>query len=168
MLHVSKHAAATNVSEDQHHLRPSNISISNTTQSIEPAPGGPGIWDVSVPFDANVAVLTLRANWPTNDQGGHGGGTWRVTRTAYLEASGFSHWGPSSWQNGGYFGFFCKPANSIDLSHKVFTASGAYVALRDAYLAQTGPSTRVLRMSWFNYGSSYYTLYAVGEVEILG
>lgn len=168
LLHVLKHVAATDIGPDQHHIRPSNISISNTTQSITPLPGGPDDWDVAVPFDAMVARLVLRADWQTNDQGGEAGGHWIVTRTAYLDATGFSQGGPSGWQSGGYFGCFAKPAASLDLSHKVYTPSGPYIALTDAYLAQTGPSTRVLRMSWTNYGATYYTLHAVGEVQILG
>lgn len=168
LLHVLKHAAATNVLPDQHHLRPSSISIANTTQSIEPLPGGPGVWDVAVPFDAKVARLTLRADWQTNDEGGEGGGHWIVTRTAYLEATGLNQSGPATWQSGSYFGFFAHPAASLDLSHKIYTPSGPYIALTDAYLAQTGASTRVLRMTFTNYGAAYYTLHAVGEVQILG
>jgi len=168
LVHVLKHASATGVSIDQHHIRPSSISISNTSQSIPPLPGGPGEWDVSVPFDAKVAMLILRSNWQTNDFGGKGGGHWIATRTAYLDASGFSHGGPTFWQSGGYFGFNTKPGTSLELSARIFTSSGAYISLTDAYLAQTGPSSRVLRMSFTNYGASYYTLYAVGEVQILG
>lgn len=168
LLHAFKHSVATNITIDQHHLRPSNISISNTTQAIEPLPGGPGEWDVPVPFDAKVARLTLRADWQTNDQGGEGGGHWVVTRTAYLDATGFDYAGPVGWQSGAYISCFAKPAASLDLSHRIYTASGPYVALTDAYLAQTGATTRVLRMSFTNYGAAYYTLHAVGEVEILG
>jgi hypothetical protein len=167
LLHVLKHVAATNVLPDQHHLRPLNISIANTTQAITPLPGGPTDVDFSVPFDAKVARLILRSSWQTNDVGGKAGGHWIVTRTAYLDAAGMCIGGPSAWQSGGYFGAFSKPATSIDLSPRVFD-SGGNVALRDAYLAQTGASTRVLRTSWVNYGASYYTIYAVGEIHILG
>jgi len=167
LVHVLKHSAATGIGIDDHHRRPSNLSIANTSLAIEPLPGGPTQWDVAVPFDTKVAILALRSAWQTSDVGGAGGGCWIVTRTAYLDASGYTHGGPSSWQSGGYFGFNAKPGTSLDLSARIFTSSGQYVALTDAYLAQTGPSARVLRMSFTNYGSSYYTLHAVGEVQLL-
>jgi len=165
--HPLAHAALTNVTIDQHHIRPSNISVVNTTQSIAPLPGGPDDWDIAIPFDTQVVRLSLRSAWQTDDVGGMGGVHVIAGRTAYLQASSFSQGGPSNWRSGGYFGVFAKPASSLDLSHRIFDSSGK-IALTDVYIAQTGPSTRVLRTSWTNYGASYLTLSAYGEVHIMG
>jgi len=166
--HVFKHSAATNILPEQHHLRPSIIPISNVVQQIEPLPGGPGVWDVAVPFDANIATIDLVSGWQANDVGGQRGGHWTATRTAWLEATGISFGGPTNWRNGSYVGVFSKVANALDISHRIWTTSGQYVALTDAYLYQTGPSTRVCRMVFTNYGGSYYTLTAYGQIGIIG
>lgn len=168
LRHVFRHAALTGVDVDQHHLRPSNIPISNTALSVEPLPGGPGIWDVSVPFDAHLAILNLASGWIANDVGGKRGGRWMVTRVQYLEATGLSMGGPTAWQSGSYPGIFSKVASSLDLSHRIYTTAGQFVALTDAYLAATGSTTRVLRMTFTNYGAAYHTLTAYGSIVVKG
>ena len=167
LKHPTQHAALTNVTSEQHHMLPENIPVSNTTQSIPPLPGGPGQWDIPIPFETTMAKLALRSPWQTDDKGGKGGVHALVSDVAYLEATSFSQGGPSSWQSGGYFGVFAKPAASLDLSQRIFDSTGK-IALTDAYITTTGPSTKVLRTTWTNYGASYLTLSAIGEVHVEG
>jgi hypothetical protein len=168
LRHIFKHSAATNVQPDQHHLCPSTIPIQNTTQSVSPLPGGPGIWDVAVPLNTKYVSLELVSGLQSNDAGGKRGGRWIATRTAWLEATGMSFGGPTNWRSGSYVGAFTKITGGTDVSHRIWTTSGSYIALSDVYLPLTSPTTRVLRMVFTNYGSSNYILTVYGEIEVLG
>lgn len=166
--HVFKHAALTNVQSDQHHLPPEGIPIQNTTQSVPPLPGGPGYWQISVPFDTNYAGVSLVSGWQSNDVGGKRGGRWLVTRNQWQDATGMSWGGSTAWRNSCYVGMFSRVAGSLEVSHRIWTLSGLYISLTDAVITQTGPSSRVLQLEFTNYGASSYTLTVYGEIMVMG
>ena len=165
LRHPLNHANLTNILTDQHHLEPQNIEVSNTTQSIEPLPGGPGQWDIPVPFDTNVLTFSFRSNH-TVGLGGAKGGVTGIANRSSLDAATVSHAGSIAVTS--YNAIYAKKAAAQNLSHKIFSAAGDHISLSDAYLTLTGPSTRVFRTVWTNYGASYYTLNVWGEVHIIG
>jgi len=162
------HSALENVGIDQHHIRPSNIEVSNTSLSVSPLPGGPGVWDIAVPFDAVAVMFNLRSLHST-DQGGGKAGVTGVAGRSSLDAATVSLGGHGTLASTSYNAAYSKAGGALYLSHKVFDASGNLVlALRDAYLTLTGPSTRVLRTEWTNFGSGYETLNCWGEFMVFG
>ena len=150
LAHPTVHAALTNVTSDQHHIRPSSIEIANTTLSVSPLPGGPGVWDIAMPFDAQVVSFSLRSNKTVEMAGAKAGVTGIATRSP-IEATTASLGGHGSLGSTSYNAIYSKVGSALNLSHKVFSAAGDYIALTNAYLTLTGPSTRVLRTEWTNY-----------------
>ena len=127
------------------------------------------MWDVAVPYDATFVQVDLISGWQSNDYGGNRGASYLVNRTAWLDATGMSLGGPTNWRTGSYVGFFSKVASNLEISHRIWTTSGQYVSLIDLYLATTGPTTRVLRMVFQNYGAAYYPLNIPGgSIGVLG
>jgi len=161
--HPTLHSALSNVTADQHHAQPSVMSVSNTTLTVYPLPGGPNDWDISVPYDTIAAVVALRSAHLTEQSGGMAGVLVVVTRSS-LEASSFSLGGHGILVSAAYNAIYSKAAAALNLSHKVFSSGGADLALTEAYLTATGPSTRVLRLTWTNYSAGLRTLDARGEV----
>lgn len=161
------HGALINVGIDDHHDQPENIEASNTTLSVEPLPGGPGVWDIPVPYEASVVLFSFRAARIIGQANARCGVTGIATRSR-THASSMSLGGPVSWPNPSQQAFYAKPGNALNLSHKVFSSGGQWISLSDAWLEATGPSTRVLRTEWTNYGYAYYTLSAYGEIAVLG
>lgn len=166
LFHALDHSVYSNVLPSDHHLAPSNVEISNTSLSVDPLPGGPGVWNISVPYDAVAALFQLRSN-RTVELGAKAGVVGIATRSQ-LEASTMSVGGDVSITITAYAAIYSKVASAMNLSHKVFSSAGDDIALTDAYLVTTGPSTRVLRLVWTNYGASTKTLNCWGEVGILG
>ena len=162
------HDALNGVGIDDHHDQPEVIEAVNTSLSVEPLPGGPSTWDIPMPLNAEVVLFSFRAAKITGPgSNGRAGCTGIATRSS-IEASSvsFANWATHPIHQ--LQAFYSKPAAALNLSHKVFTSSGNYVALTEAYLTLTGPSTRVLRTLWTNYGFSYYTLNAWGEIAVIG
>lgn len=161
--HPIVHSALTNVLPDQHHLRPSNLSVSNTSLLVYPLPAGPYDWDISVPYDTIAAVLTLRSANQTEQAGGQAGVVVIATRSS-LDASSISLGGHGNLGSTAYNAIYSKASAALNLSHKVFSTTGGDISLTDCYLNATGPSTRVLRTSWTNYSFGLRTLDVRGEV----
>lgn len=168
LRHPKAHTALVDVGIDDHHDQPEVIEESNTVLSVEPLPGGPGVWDIAVPLEASVVLFAFRAAKATGPASvGHAGCAGCATRNSYEAASvSIADW--SQFPIHQVQAFYAKRASALNLSHKVFTSSGQYVSLSDAYLTLTGPSTRVFRTLWTNYGASYYTLTAYGLVGVVG
>jgi len=165
--HPTAHAALSNIGVSQHHLRPSSIEVVNTTLSISPPPGDPGEWDISVPFDAQCVVFSFRSIHTTESAGGKAG-VYGIANRSSIEASTVSLGGHGTLGSTSYNAVYSKAGAALNLSHKVFDSTGNYIALTNAYLTLTGPSTRVLRTVWTNYSASYKTLNAWGEIGVLG
>jgi hypothetical protein len=165
--HPIDHDALTNVGPDDHHDRPENIEIANTTLSVPPLPGDPKAWDISVPFDAQVVKFSLRSN-RTIAEGSAKAGVHGIATRSSLEATTFSLGGETSAAISAYNAAYSKKAAALNLSHKIFSSSGSNIALTDAYLTLIDASTRVLRLVWTNYGASSYTLNCWGEVQVIG
>jgi hypothetical protein len=166
--HPGEHAALTGVGVDQHHGRPSNAEVSNTTLTVDPLPGGPGVWDIPVPLDARVVKFSLRSGHTCSEGGGKAGVHGVATRSQ-LEATTFSLGGHGTIATSAYNACYSKRASAMNLSHKVFSAADTEsLALTEAYLTLTGPTTRVLRLVWTNYGTTVDTLNCWGEVQVVG
>lgn len=161
------HLGLANVTPNQHHFQPQVVSANNTTLSVPPLPGGPAIWDVVVPFDAQAVIFSLRSPWVTEAAGGNAGVTGVATRSS-LDTTTASLGGDGTLSSTSYNAIYTKAAGALNLSHKVFNAgAGNTVALTEASLVQTGPSTRVFRTQWTNYGASLETLSAYLELGLL-
>lgn len=165
--HPTLHAALTNVTRDQHHLSPTNLSVLNNTLTVYPLPGGPDDWDIPVPFDTVAAIVSLRSAHLTEQAGGMAGVIVVATRSQ-LDASSFSLGGHGILASAAYNAIYTKAAAALNLSHKVFSTGGADIALTEAHLTLTGPNTRVLRLTWTNYSAGLRTLDARGEVTLFG
>ena len=163
--HPTLHAALTNVLTDQHHRQPSNLSVLNNTLTVYPLPGGPNDWDIPVPLDTVAAIVSLRSAHLTEQAGGMAGVIVVATRSS-LDASSFSLGGHGILVSGAYNAIYTKAAAALNLSHKVWSTGGADIALTEAYLTLTGPTTRVLRLTWTNYSAGLRTLDARGEVTL--
>lgn len=167
MEHALDHAAYP-TTVDQHHIKPSSIQIANTTLVVAPLPGGPGVWDIAVPYAAQAVLFNLRSRRVVADGSGMAGVTGVASRIS-TRTSTASLGGHSSL--GGYGSYNCiysKAGGSLQLSHKVFSSGGADIALTDAWLEATGPATRVLRTWWTNYSAGNLTLNCWGQIGVLG
>ena len=162
-----EHAALINVGVDDHHDQPEAIEAINTTLSVSPLPGGPGVWDIPMPYEASVVLFSFRSAKTIGTGSAKAGVTGIATRSS-TQASAVSLGGWVTWPQTSLTAFYTKPSSALNLSHKIFTASGNFISLSDIALVATGPATRVLRTYWTNYGSSFYTLSAHGEVTVIG
>lgn len=165
--HPLEHSVLTNVLEDQHHDRPENIEVANTTLQVYPLPSGPYVWDIAVPLNARVAKFSFRSNRSIAEGGGKAGVHGIATRSI-LETTTFSLGGNTSLTITAYNACYSKKASAMNLSHKVFSSGGNYICLTDAYLTLISGTERVLRTTWTNYGAAIYTLNCWGEVQIVG
>lgn len=165
--HPLDHAGLTNVTADQHHDQPENIEASNTSLQVYPLPGGPDEWDISVPYEANVVLFSLRSNH-TCGEGSSKSGVIGIATRSQFEASTVSLGGHGTISSGAYNASYSKKASALNLSHKIFSSAGDDIALTDAYLYATGPSTRVLRLVFTNYGASLLTLNCWAEIQVIG
>ena len=166
--HPTLHAALTSVGVDQHHREPVNLEVINTTLSISPLPGGPGQWDIAIPFDTLAVVFSFRSPHVTELAGGVAGVVGLATRSQF-DAATASLGGHGVIATTAYNATYAKAASALYLSHKVFnTSPGICIALTEIYLATTGPSTRVLRTIWTNFCAGYEVLNVQGEILVLG
>jgi hypothetical protein len=151
------HSALTNVLPAQHHLAPYNIETSNTSLSVDPLPGGLGIWDISVDIAAQAVVASMRSVHSTEMAGAMAGLVGVFNRSS-IEAAVSSLGGQGTLITTAYGAIYTKASGSLYLSHKIFDSSGDNIALTDAYLTLTSPSTRVLRTTWTNFSAGTVTL----------
>lgn len=166
--HPKDHAGLSNVDDGQHHDTPENIEASNTSLQVYPLPAGPYDWDIPVPLNARVVAFALRSNWTCAEGSGKAGVNGIATRSS-LEAATVSMGGHGTIGISAYNAIYSKKAAALNLSHKVFDASGNNtVCLTDAYLVLTSPTTRVLRLTWTNYGASIETLHCYAEIQVKG
>ena len=165
LKHRLDHTGLNGVTPDQHHLAPSNIETSNTTDTVDPLPGGPTIWDISVPYDAIAVHFAFRSNHSTEFSTAKAGVRGVATRSL-LEASAFSVGGHGTLGTSSYHAVYSKKAACIDLSHTVFSASGDDICLTEAYLYESSPGVRVFRTVWTNYGVSTKTLSVYAEIGV--
>lgn len=166
LRHPTIHTALSNVSADQHHEAPSNLEVSNTSLSVAPLPFGPGQWDVSVPEDTQAIVFSLRSNKSIELANGKSGVVGVATRSS-LEAATAGLGGHGVITTTAYAHTYAKAAAALYLSAKIFSSTGVEIALTDAYLTLTGPSTRVFRTTWTNWAAGYRTLNVWGELLVL-
>ena len=167
LQHPLAHAGLTNIRVDQHHEQPENIEVSNMTLSVYPLPGGPNDWDITVPYAANVVLFSLRGIKTVAEGGGKSGVIGIASRSS-LEASTVSVGGHGTISSKAYNASYSKKAAAMNLSHKCFSSLGTGIALTGAYLAATGASSRVLRLTWTNYGAATRTLNCWGEIQVIG
>ena len=160
------HAALTNVLAGQHHRAQETQQISNTSLSVSPLPGGPGVWDISVDEDVVAVMLALRSNNTTWVNGFKAGVALLVGRSM-LDAAAFGAGGAGSITITSFAHTYAKKAGAVYLSDRIFSDTGDMIALTDAYLTLTAPSTRVLRTTWTNHDASYRTLNVWGEMTLL-
>lgn len=166
--HPVDHAGLINVGIDQHHDQPENIEISNTSLVVSPLPADPKNWDITVPYDTQVVQVALRSN-RTIAEGSGKAGVIVIANRSQLQATSFSLGGETSTTITAYNACYSKVASALNLSHRIFSSSGNYIALTNAYLYETVAGvTRVLRLEFTNYGASNYTLNCWGEVQIIG
>jgi len=166
LRHPTIHAAISNVTADQHHVAPSNSEVSNTTLSVAPLPFGPGQWDLPVPLSTVAAIFSFRSNRTIELASGKSGVVGVATRSS-LEAATAGLGGHGLITTTAYAHTYAKAAAALYLSAKIFDSTGADIALTDAYLTLTGPSTRVLRTTWTNFAAGYRTLNVWGEILLL-
>jgi hypothetical protein len=160
--HPTIHSALTNVLADQHHKTPSGLSVVNTTLSVSPLPGGPGQWDISIP-EETIAIRFAFRSVHTTEPGGTAGLVGIATRSQ-LEAATASLGGHGTPSTAAYAATYAKAAAALYLSHKIWSNAGLDIALTDAYLTLTGPSTRVFRTTWTNFAAGFRTLSVRGEL----
>lgn len=161
------HSALTNVGIDQHHERPSVIETSNTSLVVAPLPGGPGVWDIAMPFNAEVVMVALRSPRTVAEGSGKAGVVGIASRNI-LETSCVSIGGYGGISQSAEAAVYTKRASAQNLSHKVFDGTlGGNVSLTSMWLNLTGPSTRVLRTFWTNYSASNKTLKCWAEIAVL-
>lgn len=164
---VLDHSDLSNITDDQHHLRPSVISASNTTLIVPPLPGGPGEWDIAVPFDTSLVLFSFRSPWAVELSGAVAGVTGVATRSS-LDASTASLGGQGNVISAAYNAIYTKAGAALNLSHKVFDAElNNSIALTDVAITATGPSNRVLRTYWTNYSAGNRTLSVYAEIGVL-
>lgn len=166
LRHPTLHSALSNVTADQHHLTPGNIQTSNTTLSVAPLPFGPGQWDVSIPYDAQAIVFSLRSNRTIELANAKSGVTGIATRSS-LEAATAGLGGHGLIVTTAYAHTYAKAGGALYLSAKIFDSTGSDIALTDAYLTATGPSARVFRTTWTNFAAGYRTLNVWAELLVL-
>jgi hypothetical protein len=165
--HPLDHSALTNVLPDQHHDRPINIEVSNTTLNIYPLPGGPGQWDIAMPLNARIVKFSFQSNKVIAEGSGKAGVHGIATRSQF-ETTTFSLGGHGTTTTTAYNACYSKKASTMNLSHKVFASVGYYISLTEAYLTLISASERVFRTVWTNYGASIYTLHCIGQVQVIG
>jgi len=165
--HPAVHAALTNVGISQHHMRPALVETSNTALLVPPLPGGPGIWDIAVPYDTLVVSFHFRSNRGVAEGGGKAGVYGLATRNQF-HTTALSHGGDSTTAMTARNAWYSKVAAALNLSHKVFSLAGDALALTEAWLYATGPATRVLRTYWTNYSAALATLNCRAEIVVLG
>jgi hypothetical protein len=165
--HPTDHAGLSNVGIDQHHDQPENIEVVNTSLVVPPLPGDPKEWDIAVPLNAQVVKFSFRSN-RTIAEGSAKAGVHGIATRSSLETTTFSLGGNSSTSITAYNAAYSKRAAAINLSHKIFSSTGDYIALTDAYLTLISASVRVFRTVWTNYGASNYTLNCWGQVQVIG
>jgi len=165
--HPALHSALSNVQIDQHHIRPSNIEISNILLKVFPLPGGPGVWDIPVPLDALVARFCFRSVRTVAEGGGKAGICGIATRNQ-THASSIVLGGYGSIADTAMNTIYTKPGGSLYLSDKMFDSTGSDISLTDIWLTLTDPATRVLRTTWTNFSTGLRTLNIWAEIEIRG
>jgi hypothetical protein len=165
--HPLIHSIYSGIGIDNHHDQPENIEAENTSLSVQPLPGGPGIWDIVVPLNANIVLFTFRSQHLVQDTGAMAGVTGIATRTLQ-HASSVDIGGATAMVDANKAVFYCKPGGALNLSDKIFSSAGTFITLTDAYLYLLNPTTRVLRTYWTNYGASILTLDARGQISVIG
>jgi len=147
---------------DDHHPRPKQVAIENTTQSIaagadydlDIALGDSGYqWGRAMLMGAHNITPTLWNEWAsvhfTRDSAEAIGHTGRDSGSIYKT----------------YSSTYSKQNSDLNLTHKIFdsvTGSGnRYIALKDAVL--TGSN---LRLTFHNYDSSSRTLWVKGSAHV--
>lgn len=154
---------AMTVGVNDHHSRPTTISINNTTQSLPP--GTTYDLDLTLP-DANYkrAKIILMGAWSPP------GPSWReccelVVTTDSAEAISISIRDAGSFKKS-YAATYSKQNGDANLSHKIFdNATGSYsqryIALKDAWITGT-----TLRLRFQNYYGGSATLWVKGQAEV--
>lgn len=142
------------------------MQVSNTALSVSPLPGGPGIWDISVDESVVALIFHLRSNLNIELAAGKSS-VQGVANRSSLDAATVGIGGHALLTSTAYGQVYCKSGGALYLSSKIFSDTGDMIALTDAYLTLTGPSTRVFRTTWTNFDAIYRTLNVWGELTLL-
>lgn len=165
LMHVPAHAGMTNVGIDDHHDQPENIEVSNTTLVVAPLPGGPGVWEITLPDEARVVMFTFRSIWNTW-QAGAKAGVVGIAMDSSLRTTTMVLGGHGTQVTSSYNMVYSKVAAALNLSDKIFSAAGDNISLTECYI-KTSPSV-VLRTEWTNYSAGNLTLNVWGEIGVIG
>lgn len=160
---VVLHTDATNVGVDDHHLRPRNVEVSNTTQSIPPLPGGPGRWDIPLPSATRTAKFLLRGPITTQPGGPAKVGVWGNCSEQFLETSTVSFGYQIGSSN--YGAVYSQAAGALYLSHKMFSTVKGEIALSSARIVTVGV-TKYLRLEFTNFAAGFRTLMCWAEIQV--
>lgn len=155
--------AGLDLGPDDHHKRPTVVSISNTTQSLPPGTS----FDLDIPVGSDQwTIAEIQLIGPHTMSGA--GVTWKegaqivATRTA-SEALGHSQRDIQFKKV--YHATYSKVAGDAYLTHKIFdsntTLSAQYIALTDAVLTGTN-----LRLTFRNYFGGSATLWVKGTANL--
>ncbi len=166
-MHPGGHAGLVNVNANDHHEQPTFVEFSDTTTVIAPMPFGPGTIDIILPWAADVVLFDLRSVRTVGEGSLKAGVTGITGRSQYFDATCASIGGRGTTAATAYGAIYSKAASALNLSHKVFSSSGADVSLTDAWITTSGPNT-VLRLEFTNYSAGNRTLNVWGTVEVLG
>jgi hypothetical protein len=158
------HSALSNVGIDDHHDQPENIEVSNTTLVVQPLPGGPGVWLITIPDEARVVKFSFRSIKEIafgGKAGLIGVADSNQFRTTCGTIGGHGGLGVTTYNM-----IYSKAASALNLSDKVFSSAGDAVSLTECYIVPGSPT--VLRTQWTNYGSGLKTLNVWGQIGVIG
>jgi len=166
LMRALDHGVYVNVGTHDHHDQPENIEVSNTTLSVQPLPGGPGVWEIDIPDEATLVMFSFRSNH-TVANGGAKAGVIGVANDNSLHTTAMGLGGHGTLGTSAYNHVYAKPAAALNLSDKIFSAGGDLISLTEAYITGTVPN-RKLRTEWTNYGASTLTLNCWGQIAVIG
>lgn len=159
------HDALTDVSADQHHSAPDDVTFSDTSTVI--SAGSAFNLDVTLPNSGFVAARVYMEGPAI--AGGGSGSLWRECATVHVTTDTADAIGHSVRNTGSiyksYVVTYAKQLAVTNLTHKIFdtvTAPGSrYIALKDAQIIGS-----TLRLTFHNYDSSSRTLSVKGQAVL--
>lgn len=165
LMLIPEHEDLINVGLDDHHDQPENIETSNTTQVIQPLPGGPGVWLINLTDETTVVMYTFRSNW-TTWLGTAKAGVIGIATTNQLRSTTMTWGGHGTKNTTSYNMVYSKAAAALNLSDKIFSSTGEHISLTDCYIVPGTPAQ--LRTEWTNYSAALRTLNVWAEIAVIG
>lgn len=165
LMLIPDHDSLINVGIDDHHDQPETIEISNTSQTIFPLPGDPGIWLIDLTNKATMVMYTFRSNhnvWLAGAKAGVIG----IATTNRFRSTAMTWGGHGTGASTAYNMVYSKAASALNLSDKIFASTGADIALLECYIIPGTPAR--LHTEWINYSAGLRTLNVWGQIAIIG